>query len=134
MRARQRMPDSRFQLCSASTWQERWKRQGPASPHSRSAMRYTAWLEASEDCRARWRSLAPLSFRGATYSGVFTLHPLISGENRAHHGEILARAAALVEAGKLTPLLNERRFSTEDIEAAYVLVEAGALGKVVINL
>jgi len=79
-------------------------------------------------------SLAPLSFRGATYSGVFTLHPLISGENRAHHGEILARAATLVEAGKLTPLLNERRFSTEDIEAAYVLVEASALGKVIINL
>jgi NADPH2:quinone reductase len=35
-------------------------------------------------------SLAPLSFRGATYSGVFTLLPLITGEHRAHHGKILA--------------------------------------------
>jgi len=43
-----------------------------------------------------WRthSLAPLSMRGATYSGVFTLLPLITGEGRAHHGEILAPSAA----------------------------------------
>ena len=41
---------------------------------------------------------------------------------------------ARYEAGRLTPLLNKRRFSTEDIEAAYDLVEAGALGKVIINI
>ena len=34
-------------------------------------------------------ALAPLSFRGATYSGVFTLLPLITGRGREHHGEIL---------------------------------------------
>ncbi len=79
-------------------------------------------------------SLAPLSFRGATYSGVFTLLPLITGEGRAHHGEILARAAALAEAGKLKPLLNERRFSTGEIGEAHDLVEAGALGKVVVEI
>lgn len=79
-------------------------------------------------------SLAPLSFRGATYSGVFTLLPLITGESRAHHGEILAQAAALAEAGKLRPLLNERRFSIADIDAAHALVESGALGKVVVEL
>lgn len=79
-------------------------------------------------------SLAPLSFRGATYSGVFTLLPLITGEGRAHHGEILAQAAALAEAGKLKPLLNERRFSTQDIGAAHALVESGVLGKVVVEL
>src|SRR5579862_8535994 len=58
-------------------------------------------------------ALAPLSFRGATYSGVFTLLPLLTGEGRAHHGEILAQAAALADAGKLKPLLNEHSFSTE---------------------
>jgi NADPH2:quinone reductase len=31
-------------------------------------------------------SLAPLSFRGATYSGVFTLLPLLTGQNQNHHG------------------------------------------------
>ena len=36
-------------------------------------------------------SLAPLSFRGATYSGVFTLMPLLTGRGREHHGHIVAR-------------------------------------------
>jgi NADPH:quinone reductase-like Zn-dependent oxidoreductase len=78
-------------------------------------------------------SLAPLSFRGATYSGVFTLLPLITGEGRAHHGEILAQATALAEDGKLKPLVNEKRFSIADIQAAHALVEFGALGKVVVE-
>jgi NADPH:quinone reductase len=78
-------------------------------------------------------SLAPLSFRGATYSGVFTLLPLITGEGRAHHGEILKQAAALAEAGKLRPLLSEQRFSIEDIATAHALVESGALGRVVVE-
>ena len=79
-------------------------------------------------------SLAPLSFRGATYSGVFTLLPLLTGENRAHHGRILTEAAALAEDGRLTPLLSERRFGVTDVEAAYARVETGSLGKVVIEI
>jgi len=79
-------------------------------------------------------SLAPLSMRGATYSGVFTLLPLITGEGRAHHGEILARITALVEAGKLKPLLNDHVFSVTDIDRAHALVESGAVGKVVVDL
>jgi NADPH:quinone reductase-like Zn-dependent oxidoreductase len=78
-------------------------------------------------------SLAPLSFRGATYSGVFTLFPLITGQGRAHHGEILTQAARLAEAGKLKPLMSEQCFSTADIAAAHALVESGALGKVVVE-
>jgi NADPH:quinone reductase-like Zn-dependent oxidoreductase len=79
-------------------------------------------------------SLAPLSFRGATYSGVFTLLPLLSGKYRKHHGEILTEVAKLAEVGKLTPLLHEQRFSTKDIAEAHALVTSGALGKVVIEL
>ena len=48
-------------------------------------------------------ALAPLSFRAGTYSGVFTLLPLLTGEGRAHHGEIMAEATRLAEAGKLPP-------------------------------
>jgi NADPH2:quinone reductase len=79
-------------------------------------------------------SLAPLSFRGATYSGVFTLYPMISGNNRAQHGKILAQAAALAEAGKLKPFLNEQRFSPAEIGDAHALVEAGAFGKVIVEI
>ena len=79
-------------------------------------------------------SLAPLSFRGATYSGVFTLLPLITGEGRAHHGEILAHITALVESGELKPLLNDHVISATYIDTAHVLVESGAIGKVVVEL
>jgi NADPH:quinone reductase-like Zn-dependent oxidoreductase len=79
-------------------------------------------------------SLAPLSFRSATYSGVFTLYPLISGEGRAHQGDILKRAAEIAEQGKLVPLLADRRYSPDDLAEAYARVEAGSLGKVVIAM
>ena len=78
-------------------------------------------------------SLAPLSFRAASYSGVFTLLPLMTGQGRAHRGQILAQAAALASTGKLKPLLNENRLSIRDIDAAYALVTGGALGKVVVE-
>jgi NADPH2:quinone reductase len=38
-------------------------------------------------------SLAPLSFRGASCSGVFTLMPLLTRLGQAHHGAILRKAA-----------------------------------------
>jgi NADPH:quinone reductase len=79
-------------------------------------------------------SLAPLSFRGATYSGVFTLMPLLTGVGQTHHGEILREAAALVDGGKLRPLMSDRRFAAADIRAAHAVVESGALGKVVVEL
>jgi NADPH:quinone reductase-like Zn-dependent oxidoreductase len=79
-------------------------------------------------------SLAPLSFRGASYSGVFTLFPLLSGKGRAHHGDILSQAAGLVEAGKLQPLLNQQRFTAQNVGDAFALVESGALGKVAVEL
>jgi NADPH:quinone reductase-like Zn-dependent oxidoreductase len=80
-------------------------------------------------------SLAPLSFRGATYSGVFTLIPLLTGEGLERHGKILRQAARLMDAGKLRPILDERRFTGDDIDAAYALVESGAnRGRIVIEL
>ena len=79
-------------------------------------------------------SLAPLSFRGATYSGVFTLLPLLTGIGRADHGKILRRAAALADAGTLRPLLNPQSFSPAEIAAAHELVAAGSLGKVVVDI
>ena len=42
--------------------------------------------------------LAPLSFRGATYSGVFTLLPMLTGRGRAHHGEIMREATKIGRA------------------------------------
>ncbi len=79
-------------------------------------------------------SLAPLSFRAATYSGVFTLLPLLSGIGRANHGHILQRAAELAEKDQLKPLLAGHQFGQEDISSAYDLVAKGSAGKVVLEL
>ena len=78
--------------------------------------------------------LAPLSFRGASYSGVFTLYPLLSGMQRAHHGHILTEAAKLAEQHKLKPLLTSQQFGADSIAAAYDLVAKGSTGKVVVEL
>jgi NADPH2:quinone reductase len=79
-------------------------------------------------------ALAPLSFRGATYSGVFTLLPLLTGQGQARHGEILAEAATLADAGRLAPLMNGQHFSPNDLEAAHAAVVSGAVGKVVVEM
>ncbi|MFR9798756.1 zinc-dependent alcohol dehydrogenase family protein [Streptomyces sp. MS06] len=80
-------------------------------------------------------SLAPLSFRGATYSGVFTLLPLLTGRGREHHGEIMEAAAALADEGALRPHLDPRRFALTDVAAAHAAVESGtADGKIVIDV
>jgi NADPH:quinone reductase-like Zn-dependent oxidoreductase len=78
-------------------------------------------------------ALAPLSFRGATYSGVFTLMPLLTGVGQKHHGEILRQAAVLADSGRLKPLLAEQRFTADQIGTAHALVESGPLGKVVVE-
>ena len=79
-------------------------------------------------------SLAPLSFRGGTYSGVFTLLPLLTGEGRRHHGEILERLCELVEAGRVRPLLAEKVFEDSEIDSAHNAVARGSLGKVVVRI
>jgi NADPH2:quinone reductase len=79
--------------------------------------------------------LAPLSFRAATYSGVFALLPLLTSEGRAHHGELLREAARLVQAGQIRPKLDEQHFAFSSIDAAYQRVAQGrAVGKVVIDI
>jgi NADPH:quinone reductase len=79
-------------------------------------------------------ALAPLSFRGATYSGVFTLLPMLTGQGLEHHGEILRQGAELVEAGQLKPMLASRIFAPDDAAAAFDAVAASVLGKVVVDL
>ncbi|MGN6608969.1 MAG: zinc-dependent alcohol dehydrogenase family protein [Jatrophihabitans sp.] len=80
-------------------------------------------------------NLAPLSFRGASYSGVFTLLPLLSGEGRAHHGEILRRVAELADASQLTPLVDDTEYGLADVAAAHrAVVDGSNTGKVVITV
>jgi NADPH2:quinone reductase len=80
-------------------------------------------------------ALAPLSMRAATYSGVFTLLPMLTGQGGARHGQILEEAARLVEAGKLEPLMDSRRYTLDTAQAAHEEVAAGrARGKIVVDV
>lgn len=80
-------------------------------------------------------NIAPSSLRCATISAVFVLLPLLSGEGRAHHGEILRQLTQFVEDGKLRPVVDHRRFTLESAIEAHDAVESGsALVKVVIDV
>lgn len=80
-------------------------------------------------------ALAPLSFKGATYSGVFTLAPLLTGTGRAHHGDVLRRAAQLIEVGRLRPRLDPRSFTLDTVADAHAAVVAGTnAGKIVVSI
>jgi NADPH:quinone reductase len=80
-------------------------------------------------------ALAPLSFRGGTYSGVFTLLPLLSGEGRAHHGEIMREATRLADSGQLRPRLDPRHFNLSNVADAHAAIEdRSAQGKIVVDI
>ena len=80
-------------------------------------------------------SLAPLSFKSATYSGVFTLLPLLTGVGREHYGDILREATRLAENGQLVPVLDPRVFSMANVGEAYAAIEANTVqGKLVVDI
>jgi NADPH:quinone reductase-like Zn-dependent oxidoreductase len=79
-------------------------------------------------------SLAPLSFRGASYSGVFTLLPLLTGEGRAHHGEILGAIAELVDRGAILPTISPDRYDLATAESAHDAARSGGSGRIVIDI
>jgi NADPH:quinone reductase len=79
-------------------------------------------------------NLAISSFRSADISGVFVLLPMLSGERRAHHGEILRAVTKLVEAGKIRTFVDPRRFTLDTAMEAHDAVEGGANIKVVIDV
>jgi NADPH2:quinone reductase len=63
------------------------------------------------------------------------LHPLLSGKDRAHLGEILREATRLAKAGELKPRVDARRFDLHSAEAAYEALSSGlALGKIVVDV
>lgn len=79
--------------------------------------------------------LATSSLRCATLSGVFILLPMLTGNRRSHHADVLNEATKLVEAGKLRPIVDPRRFSLDQaIDAHHAVQDGSASIKVVIDV
>ncbi|MEN1727166.1 MAG: zinc-dependent alcohol dehydrogenase family protein [Pseudomonadota bacterium] len=78
--------------------------------------------------------LSPAHFKGLSIHVVFMLIPMLHDHGRATHGKILEALATIVDAGGLQPLVDEHRFSLDDVGAAYDHLTSGqAMGKVVIE-
>ncbi|MCY1703872.1 zinc-dependent alcohol dehydrogenase family protein [Deinococcus sp. SL84] len=75
-----------------------------------------------------------LLYKSLTLHVIFMLVPLISGERRENHGQILEHLAGLVDAGYLKPLIDETRFAISEVSAAHTYLMSGlATGKVVLE-
>ena len=80
-------------------------------------------------------ALATGSLRSASLHGVFVLHPMISGEGRKHHGDILKEAAKFIEEGKLKPLIDPRNFTLDTAMDAHKAVsDSSSVGKIVVGI
>ncbi len=74
-------------------------------------------------------------FKGLSLHVVFMLIPMMHDVGRETHGAVLAELAQLVDAGVLRPLLDEPRYSLEQVGDAHARLTSGsAVGKVVVDV
>ena len=80
------------------------------------------------------QDLTLLHAKGLSLHLVYMLLPLLTGINRAYHGNILTQLAEAIDKGKVRPLLDRETFSVSEIAAAHTYLESGrAIGKVVVG-
>ncbi len=61
-------------------------------------------------------------------------HRLLTGMNRAHHGEILKAMAQLVDTHQIRPLFDSHVFPFTEVAAAYAHAASGqTIGKVILE-
>lgn len=78
--------------------------------------------------------LTPAHFKGLSLHVVFMLIPMLHNFKREQHAEILRELAQIAESGDLTPVLDEMRYSLEEVGQAHARLESGqAMGKVVVE-
>ncbi len=79
--------------------------------------------------------LSPVHFKGLSLHVVFMLIPMLHDVGRGTHGAILTALARLVDAGAVTPLLDDTSFTLDQVGDAHARLTSGqAIGKVVIDI
>lgn len=79
--------------------------------------------------------LIPMHSKSLSLHAVFMLLPLLNGEGRQAHGEILQKVAEIIDAGCLMPLIDQRTFTLDTVGDAHAFLTSGkAKGKVVVAI
>ncbi|MEM0945651.1 MAG: zinc-binding dehydrogenase, partial [Pseudomonadota bacterium] len=78
--------------------------------------------------------LSVAHFKGLSLHVVFMLIPMLHDHRREAHGAILKTLADIADAGALTPIVDEPRFSMADVGLAHDRLASGkAIGKIVMD-
>ena len=78
--------------------------------------------------------LSVAHFKGLSLHVVFMLIPMLHNVKREEHAEILRNLTQIVESGGLKPVLDENRYSLEEVGQAHARLESRqAMGKVVVE-
>lgn len=78
--------------------------------------------------------LSLVHFKGLSLHVVFMLIPMLHNHNRKDHGHILGEVAKIIEAGKLKPVVDENKFTLDEVNKAHAHLESKkAMGKVVVE-
>lgn len=81
------------------------------------------------------QDITAMHAKGLTLHAVFMLVPMIYDVGRERHGRILRELAAHVDAGRVKPLIDPRRFTLDQVPDAHRHLESGqAVGKIVIDV
>jgi NADPH2:quinone reductase len=75
-----------------------------------------------------------IALKSLSFHSILMLIPLCHGINHTSHGRILTEIATLVDAGKITPIIDESNFSIWEVAKAHDYLASGkALGKVTLT-
>ena len=78
-------------------------------------------------------NLAPFLLKALNFHVVFIELPILHEEFRHINGDVLKKVTPIIEEGKLQPLIDERRFTFDEISEAHEYYEAKkAVGKIVL--
>jgi NADPH2:quinone reductase len=79
--------------------------------------------------------LSTAHFKGLSLHVVFMLIPMLHDFHREQHHRILAEIAKICEAGNLKPVLDDTRYSLDEVGKAHERLASGqAVGKVVVDI
>ncbi|MDX2319644.1 MAG: zinc-dependent alcohol dehydrogenase family protein [Moritella sp.] len=76
-----------------------------------------------------------VALKSLSFHSVLMLIPLYHGINHASHGRILTEIAELVDAGKITPIIDASNYSIWEVAQAHDHLQSGkAVGKVTLTV